>query len=400
MDLITPLGSDLETHFQDLIKGKSGVDKITQFDSSDFKTDLAGEVKDFDPDQHLTKAEQEKLGTSSQYAIVATKKALERSQLLDSDIDKSRIGVAMGTTMGEIPTLTKVNEIWMEKGASAVPGSLFLQYPSGVIAANVGHHFNLGGPNIVIPTACAAGNYAIGYAYDQIQLGKATAMIAGGSDSLSKLAFSGFNRLHSLAADNCRPFDKNRSGIVISEGCGVLVLEDYDHAMERGATIHAEVFGYGLSCSAFHMITPHPEGMGAMRAMNNALRSSGIDRDKIDYISAHGTGTQANDKGETLGIKKVFGDRASDIPISSIKSMLGHTMGAASAIEAVTCAMIIEKQVIPPTINYEEKDPHCDLDYVPNQARERQVNYILSNAYAFGGNDSSVLIGKLNSEGS
>ena len=265
-------------------------------------------------------------------------------------------------------------------------------YPSHVIAANVACELQIGGDVAVVPTACAAGNHAIAHALDAIRAGRAELVLAGGADAFSRITFSGFARLGAIAPGECQPFDRDRRGMIPGEGAGLLVIERLDRALERGARIYAEVAGYGLSCDAFHMTGAHPEGFGAARAMLRALNDAGTAPHVVDYVSAHGTGTVRNDLVETLAVKNVFGERAYRVPISSVKSMLGHTMGAASAIEAAVCAMAIHDQCIPPTANLETQDPECDLDYVANEAREWPVEVAMNNAYAFGGNNSCVVL--------
>jgi 3-oxoacyl-[acyl-carrier-protein] synthase II len=252
----------------------------------------------------------------------------------------------------------------------------------------------------MLPSACAAGNYAIGWAADLIGCGRAELMLAGGADAFSRITYSGFAQLNAIAPEKCQPFDKNRKGMVPGEGAAVLILESLDHAVRRGAPIYCEVVGYGLSCDAHHITAAHPQGDGARRAMSKAIAAAGLQTTDIDYISAHGTGTPGNDHRETLAVKAVFGERAYDIPMSSVKSMLGHTMGAASAIEAAVCALALSEQKVPPTINYETPDPDCDLDYVPNHARALSMRYVMNNAYAFGGNNSSVVFGRWREESS
>ena len=252
--------------------------------------------------------------------------------------------------------------------------------------------FDLHGPCLMIPTACAAGNYAIGYGFDLIRTGRVDFMLAGGADAFSRIPYMGFARLGAIAPERCQPFDKNRKGMVPGEGAAVLVLEPLDAAAARGAKIYAEVLGYGVSCDAHHMTAAHPEGDGAIRAMSAAMRDSGITPDDVDYISAHGTGTPTNDRVESLAVCKLFGDRAARLPMSSIKSMLGHTMGAASALEAAACALALDTGWIPPTINYEEPDPECEVDCVPNRARRTEPRVVLNNAYAFGGNNASLCL--------
>jgi 3-oxoacyl-[acyl-carrier-protein] synthase II len=277
----------------------------------------------------------------------------------------------------------------VQNGERHIRGVWARQYPSCTISAHVARHFGLTGPNYMIPNACAAGNYAIGYAYDLLRLGKAEVMLAGGCDPFSRIAFMGFNRIFAVAPEKCQPFDKNRQGTLIGEGAGVLLLESLERAQARGATIYAEVLGYGLSCDAHHMTIPHVDGL--TRVMQRALQDADVNPDGVDYISAHGTGTPANDRAECTAIHEVFGPRASQIPVSSIKSMLGHTMGAASALEAIACALTIYTQWLPPTINFQEADIECAVDCVPNKTRDLdQLSIVLNNSFAFGGNNACV----------
>jgi 3-oxoacyl-[acyl-carrier-protein] synthase II len=276
-------------------------------------------------------------------------------------------------------------------GTREAIGAEFVErYPSHTIAARVAAEFGFGGPNVVIPTACAAGNYALAYAADALRAGAADVMLAGGSDCFSRITYTGFSRLGAIAPERCQPFDRNRKGMVPGEGAAVLVLEREDQAVARGARIYGELAGYGLTCDANHMTAP--QGNGAVRAMQIALADAGVAPHEVSYISAHGTGTAVNDRVETAAVKEAFGAAAPGVPMSSIKSMLGHTMGAASAIEAAACALAVYDGALPPTINYETPDPQCDLDYVPNAARRQRVDIAMNNAYAFGGNNASVII--------
>ncbi len=305
-----------------------------------------------------------------------------------------RIGVSMGTTSGEPLFIERYNDIRKAEGLEAIPGEMVQKYPCNVIPSNIAIEFELNGPCLMIPTACAAGNYAIGYGFDLIRTGKADLMLAGGADAFSRITYMGFARLGAIAKERCQPFDKNRQGMVPGEGAAVLMLEPLDAALARGSKIYAEVLGYGLSCDSHHMTAAHPQGDGAVRAMAMAMKESRVGIEEIDYISAHGTGTPTNDRAESIAVKNLFGERAKKVPMSSIKSMLGHTMGAASAIEAVACALALHTGSIPPTINYEEQDPECDLDYVPNHARETHPRVVLNNAYAFGGNNASLCLAR------
>jgi 3-oxoacyl-[acyl-carrier-protein] synthase II len=320
--------------------------------------------------------------------------AVEDSGIDLQQLDRRRVGVSMGTTSGEPYFVERYNDVRKEQGRDAIPADIFPKYPSNVIPSNVAIELDLHGPSLMIPTACAAGNYAIGYATDLIRLGRVDAMLAGGADAFSRITYMGFSRLGAIAKERCQPFDRNRKGMVPGEGAAVLVLEDAEAARARGAKIYAEILGYGISCDAHHMTAAHPQGEGAVRAMAMALKDSGVGVEDVDYISAHGTGTPTNDRAESIAVRSLFGNRADKVPVSSIKSMVGHTMGAASAIEAAACALALDTGRIPPTINYEEPDPECDLDYVPNTARQTNPRVVLNNAYAFGGNNASLCMAR------
>ncbi|GJQ22784.1 MAG: beta-ketoacyl-[acyl-carrier-protein] synthase family protein [Planctomycetia bacterium] len=392
--MITPIGSGKERFWSSLIAGVSGVDDVTCIDTSGYKVHKGCEVKNFRYSDYIKNGVLKKIGKGSQFAIAATRLALDDARLDLSKVALERIGVSVGTTAGEIQILEKVNYIRHKDGEDKVDPDLFLMHPCNNIPANVAIEFGFKGPNTIIPTACAAGNYAIGYAYDLIKFGRVDMMVAGGSDPFSKVAYTGFARLGAIAPEICQPFDKNRKGMMVGEGSGMLLLESLDHAVKRNANVYAEIIGYGLSCDAYHITIPHPDGEGVVSAMKKALKSAHLQPEDVQYVSAHGTGTPANDKAETISIKKVFGNRPEHLAISSIKSMIGHTMGAASAIEAITCALVVQNDIIPPTINYETPDPECDLDYVPNIARKQKVAIALNNAHAFGGNNSCLVVKK------
>jgi 3-oxoacyl-[acyl-carrier-protein] synthase II len=296
----------------------------------------------------------------------------------------------MGTTSGE-PLFVEYYNDAKKRGAEP-SGDVFSQYPCHVIPTHIAIEFGLHGPSTIIPNACAAGNYAVGYAYDLIRNGRVDMMLAGGADAFSRIPYMGFARLGAIAPERCQPFDKNRKGMVPGEGAAVMILEPLEAALARGAAIYAEVLGYGSSCDSHHMTAAHPQADGAIRAMSAAISQSGITTGDIDYISAHGTGTPTNDRVESLAVRTLFGERAPLVPMSSIKSMLGHTMGAASAIEAVACTLALHTGWIPPTINHEEPDPDCGLDIVPNRARKTDPKVALNNAYAFGGNNASLCL--------
>jgi 3-oxoacyl-[acyl-carrier-protein] synthase II len=391
---VTPIGSGKAEFWQALLDGKSGAAQVTRFDTSEYVRHRACEVKNFDFTPYA-KPENRPIGKGSQLAIVAAEQAIADANLKLDSVDPYRIGVSVGTTAGEIQILEDANVVRHRDGVDAIDPNIFRQHPVNNIPSNVGIHLGLKGPNMIIPTACAAGNYAIGYACDLIRLGRVDYMLAGGSDPFSKVAFTGFCRLGAVAPDICQPFDKNRKGMMVGEGAGIILLESLDSAIARGVEPYAEVIGYGLSCDGHHMTTPHPDGIGVISAMKKALQDAGITPEDVQYISAHGTGTPANDKAEVTAVKTVMGDHAKTVMISSIKSMIGHTMGAASALEAIACALAVKHNLVPPTINFEEADPECDIDCVPNKAREAQVNIALNNAYAFGGNNSCLVIRKL-----
>lgn len=395
LGVVSPLGIGKDAFWQGLVAGQSGIREISAFDTSEYSITRGGEVVGFDPRVFMSEGTAQRVGRASQYAIAAARMALEDAAVDLQALDRSRAGVSLGTTMGEIQAIEKITALLHSGGARAVPASLLAQFPVYHISANVAGEFEFSGPNLMLPTACAAGNYAIGYALDLLRSGRADAMIAGGVDPLSQIAFTGFHKLNSMARDCPRPFSKDREGMMVSEGAGVLVLETEEHAARRSARIYAELLDYGLSCDAHHMTAPHPEGQGALRAMQSALSRAGLPPERLDYINAHGTGTPANDKVETLAIKRLLGDRAHAVPVTSIKSMLGHTMGAASALEAIACVLIVQQGLIPPTANYQEPDPDCDLDYVPNTARWAEVRVAMSNSYAFGGNNASLIVSQV-----
>lgn len=389
LGVVSSIGIGVEEFWKNLIAGKSGISEITAFDTSPYPVHKGGEVKNFRPQDFISRRRIKNLGRASQMAIAATRLALE-----DAGITRElkRFGVFVGTTMGEIQALENVSSDWIKRGHHPIAkGSIFL-FPANIITINIAREFKMSGYNFMFPTACASGNYAIGYAYDLIKSGQLRLAVAGGSDALSRIAFTGFNRLYAMAPDKCQPFDKNRKGMMLGEGAGVLVLESVEHAQQRGAKIYAEVLGYGLSCDARHMT--HPSINGIAKCMEKALKDAGVAKDEVDYISAHGTGTPENDKAECAAMKKVFGRRAATIPCSSIKSMLGHTMGAASAIAAIACCLAIRNNIIPPTIKYETPDEKCAIDCVPNKSRNHAARVVLNNSQAFGDNNACLMLRK------
>lgn len=391
---VTAIGSSPTEFWNNLLLGRCGITDVESFDTSDYSVHHGAEVKTFYADDYVLKLKANRIGRASQFAIAAARIALDDAGLDLNTIEPERVGVSMGTTSGEPKQVEHFNDAQVSNCLNDIGDEFIATYPCHVISGHIASEFDLSGVNMMIPTACAAGNYAIAYATDVLREGGADVMLAGGSDCFSRITYTGFARLGAVAPEICQPFDKNRKGMIPGEGAAVLTLETLEHAINRNARIYAEVAGYGLSCDAHHMTAAHPEGNGAVRAMAMALRESGLKPDDVSYINAHGTGTPLNDKLETIAVKRLFQEMAYNIPISSIKSMLGHTMGAASAIEAAVCALAVYHNRIPPTINYNEPDPDCDLDYVPNHAREHKVSVAMSNAYAFGGNNASLILRK------
>lgn len=392
--VVTPIGTGRECFWTNLLAGRSGIGPVRSFDTSAYSVHCGAEVHDFQSEPYLSNLDAAHLGRASQFAIAGARLALADANLEIASLDLKRAGVSMGTTSGEPREVERFDNLFISKKLERVGPEFLALYPSHVIAAHIARELQFAGINIMIPTACAAGNYAIAHAFDVLRAGRADLMLAGGSDSFSRITYTGFAQLGAIAPEICQPFDRHRKGMIPGEGSGVLVLEPLAAATRRGARIYAEITGYGLSCDAHHMTAAHPNGDGAVRAMQKALEQSAIGPQDVSYISAHGTGTSTNDRLETLAVKRLFGDAAYRIPMSSIKSMLGHTMGAASAIEAAVCALALFHDRIPPTINLKQPDPDCDLDYVPNSAREHTVRVAMNNAYAFGGNNASLVLRK------
>lgn len=395
---VTSVGTGRERMWAALLAGRSGTGPVASFDTGRYSVHVGGEVHGFRAEDYLRRLAPGELGRASQLAAAAARLALADAGLDDPEataVDPVRAGVAMGTTSGEPREVERFDDRYVGDDLAAVGGEFIARYPCHNIAANVAAEVGFAGGATMIPTACAAGSYAIAHAADLIAAGRADLMLAGGADCFSRITFTGFARLGAIAPDVCRPFDRNRKGMIPGEGAAVLVLEPLDRARERGATIYAEVAGYGLSCDAHHMTAAHPEGTGAARAMERALAASGLAPDDVSYVSAHGTGTPTNDRLEAVALRRVFGERARRLPTSSVKSMLGHTMGAASAIEAAVCALACATDRVPPTTHFDEPDPDCDLDVVPNEARELVVAAAMNNAYAFGGNNASMIFSKV-----
>lgn len=392
LGVVSSIGIGWEPFWENLLQGTSGISPVTSFDTSGHFTHNGGEIRNFRADEYISPATLKILSRSSQFAITAAKLALKDADLSPEQLAEMVVGTCIGTTMGSVQTSEIINQFMVIEGRMDFGNDLICQVPTHSTPAAVSREFALTGPNLMFSTACAAGNYAIGYGFDLIRLGRADLVLAGGSDPFSRVAFTGFNQFGAVAPEKCQPFDKNRRGMMVAEGAGILIVESLEHAIRRNARIYAEISGYGLSCDAHHMTLPSVEGI--TRCMLQALRQAGTGIHEIDYISAHGTGTLANDKTECAAIRDIFGPRTQRIPVSSIKSMLGHTMGAASALEAIACSLTVKNNMIPPTINYETPDPECDIDCVPNQAREQEVNIALNNSYAFGGNNASLVLRK------
>jgi len=394
LGVVSSVGLGHDDFWQNVIAGKSGISTVDLFDMSSFDVKKGGQVKLFDASRFISKNRLKNIARASQFAIAATSMAFEDAQLDIGKMKNKRIGSIIGTTMADIQSLEEIDKYWTLKSENDVWAINIVKYPANELSAHSSYFFGLNGPNYVIPTACASGNYAIGFSYDLIRQGKVDMMIAGGSDPFSRITFTGFSRLYAMAPEKCQPFDKNRKGMMVGEGCGILFLEELESAKRRNAPIYAEVLGYSLSCDANHMTAPRMEGI--TKVMEKAIKIARVNKEDVGYICSHGTGTPANDKIECAAIKEVFGVLANTVCVSSLKSMLGHTMGAASAIEAVSCCLAVKEGIIPPTINYETPDPECDIDCVPNKARKKELQVVLNNSFAFGGNNACVVFGKYN----
>jgi len=389
LGVVSSIGIGWQEFWKNLIAGKSGISKVEYVDAGLYDRHYAGEVKNFVPQDFIGKAKVEKLGRTSQFGIVATKLALQDAGLHIKELDLAKTGLAVGTTMGESQLIERI--VYEQiKQAKDFPNSIYsLSYPASSIVSNMSIYFGFSNSNLMFANACAAGNYAVGHAYDQIREGKADIVIAGGVDSFSRIAFTGFSRVYAMSPKKCQPFDKNRKGMILGEGAGIIILESIEHAKERNANIYCETLGYGMSCDSKHMTNPSEKGI--VKALKKAMASTKIKPEEVDYISAHGTGTAENDKAESQAINNVFYQNEKKIPVSSIKSMLGHAMGAAAALETIACCLAIKEGQIPPTINSKEIDPECDIDCVPNKMRKNKINVVLNNSQAFGGNNASLM---------
>ena len=401
MGAVAPNGNSVSEYWDALTAGQSGIDHITYFDTTDFPVKIAGEVSNFDPEQYFERKEVRKLDPFSVYALVASNEAIQMSGLDAGGFDPQRAGVMLGCGIGGITTLLAEHVVLQNRGARRISPFFVTKLISNIAGGQIAIKWDLRGPNQTVTSACASATDAIGLALRLIQSGSADIMVAGGTEaSICDLPLAGFSTIRALcnAADPpqsaSRPFDKDRGGFVMGEGAGILVLETEEHAQSRGATILGELAGYGSTNDAFHVTQPAEGGAGAVKAMQLAIEDAGAEPEEVDYINAHGTSTPYNDKNETAAIKTVFGDHARKLKISSTKSMTGHLLGASGGIEAIASLKAIEKQTVPPTINYTTPDPDCDLDYVPNTAEETQVNSVLSNTFGFGGHNAVVFMRK------
>jgi 3-oxoacyl-[acyl-carrier-protein] synthase II len=405
MGVISPVGISKDTFWQALLDGKSGIETITRFDVSEYPAKIAGEVKDFDPSAYIEKKEARRMDPSEQYAILASYEAIEDAKLDIDSVDLDRCGVVIGSGIGGISTFEKQHSLLEKSGPSRVSPffipMMIIDMCAGLVSIKLGFR----GPNYATVSACASSSHAIIDAYRIIQRGEADVMITGGAEAtITPSALAGFCQAKALSTRNddphkaSRPFDINRDGFVMGEGSGILLLESYEHAKVRGAKIYAEIKGAGMTADAHHLTAPHPEGYGACKAMEIALKDAGLKPEEVSHINTHGTSTDLGDIAETKAIKEIFGDHAYKIPINSTKSMTGHLLGSAGAIELIASILAIDEQIVHPTINLDDPDPQCDLDYVPNVKREAKVDNIISNSFGFGGHNVTLVAGKFNGE--
>jgi len=404
LGVISPVGNDVVSFWQSLKEGKSGIGPLTTFDASAFESRIAGEIKGFEPSLYgITKKDTHRMEKFVQFAIAGAQQAVKDAGLDLEKEDKERMGVVVGSGIGSLRIIEEEHQVYLKGGPSRLSPFLIPMLIVNEAAGQVAITFGFKGPNSCVTTACASGNHALGEAYRIIQRGEADVLISGGTEScVTHLGVGGFCALKALSTRNSepqkasRPFDAGRDGFVMAEGCGLAVLESLEHATKRKARIYAEVGGFGMSCDAYHITAPDPEGYGASLAMKWALRDAKTSPESIDYINAHGTSTKLNDKVETMAIKKVLGAHAKKVMVSSTKSMTGHLLGAAGGVEFIACCLVLRDNVVPPTINYEYPDPECDLDYVPNTARKASVKTCLSNSLGFGGHNATIVVKKFN----
>jgi 3-oxoacyl-[acyl-carrier-protein] synthase II len=401
MGLVIPTGIGVETAWKNVCEGKSGIGLLTRFDTKGFETRIAGEVREFNPELYIDKKEIKKMDLFIQYALAATKEALEDARLAIIPENAERVGVIVGTGLGGLPSIEKYHKVLLEKGPSRISPFFIPMLIANLASGQIAIQFGPKGPNTCLVTACATGAHCIGDAFRAIVYGDAEAMITGGTEAnITPLTIGGFNAMKALSTRNdepdkaSRPFEKNRDGFVVAEGAGILILEELQFAIKRKAKIYAELIGYGYTGDAYHITAPCPDGDGAVRCMRMAIKDAGLKPEDVDHINAHGTSTPLNDLTETVAIKTVFGDHAKKIPVSATKSMTGHLLGAAGSTEAIFTILAIRDGIMPPTINYEEPDPQCDLDYVPNVARQKPLGIAMSNAFGFGGTNAALVFKK------
>ena len=399
--MVTPVGTGRDKFWDSIVNGRSGIVPITRFDAGQLPTKIAGEITDFDPLDYLDKKEARRMDRYTHFAIAATNIALEDAGIQPDQLEKERVGILLGSGVGGIETVENQARVLIEKGPGRISPFFVPMMIANIAGAQVAINYGFKGPNLTSVSACASSTNSIGEAFRLIQRGEVDAMVTGGTEApIIPLAMAGFCSMKAMSTRNddpekaSRPFDRERDGFIMGEGAGVLILESLDHALARNARIYAELAGYGVTCDAYHITASDPEGEGAARAMELALRDAGIDPGEVDYINAHGTSTPVGDISETKAIKKVFREHAQDIAISSTKSMTGHLLGAAGGIETIICTQAIVNSIIPPTINYEYPDPECDLYYVPNKAVSRNVNVAMSNSFGFGGHNATVVVKK------
>ena len=398
---ITPIGNNVEEFWKGIKEGKCGIDEITEFDASNFKVKLAGEVKDFNPEEHFEKREAKRMDRFSHFAVVAAREAWRDSGLDKEKEDMSRVGVIVGSGIGGLGTIEKDNRSLVEKGPDRVSPMYIPMAIGNMAAGNITIDLGAKGESISMVTACASGTHCIGESFRMIKHGYQDIVIAGGTEaSVTPSGIAGFTNIKALTqtTDKNRasiPFDKERSGFVMGEGAGIVILEEYEHAKARGAKIYAEIVGYGATSDAYHITSPAPGGEGGARAMKIAMDEAGVNPEEITYINAHGTSTHLNDSGETAAVKTAFGDAAKTVMMSSTKGNTGHLLGAAGGVEAVICAKAVQDNFVPPTINYKVPDEECDLDIVPNEGRNMEVKYAMSNSLGFGGHNATILLKKI-----
>jgi 3-oxoacyl-[acyl-carrier-protein] synthase II len=399
MGFITPIGNDVETVWSSLVEGVSGVGRITRFDTTNFDTKIAAEVKGFNPEDYMDRKTARHIGRYCQFALAASKQALAQAGLDPGEMDPDDVGVIVSSGIGGMEEIEKSHTALLERGPKRISPFTVPMMIADMAAGIVAIHTKAGGPNYAIVSACASGSHGIGEASEIIKRGDAVAMLAGGSEAtITPLTMGAFCQIKATSERNdeperaCRPFDLDRDGFVMGEGSVMLVLEEMEHARKRGARIYAEIAGYGASADMYHFTAPQPEGKGAIRAMRRALDKSGVDVADVGYVNAHGTSTKLGDVAETKAIRAVFGEHANHLAVSSTKSVHGHLLGAAGAIEAAACVLAMERGMLPPTINIDHQDPECDLDYVPNKARRADVKVAMSNSFGFGGHNATLVI--------